>query len=100
MVNRTGGTVMADVKVNYKYTLVPVDGCKEAEAGLDRTIKVAKQKGAHTNLHILDVIDTRSFQNVTDFRTTMVEQVAGTAKKTLEAYLQKAKDAGVENVEY
>lgn len=100
MVNRTGGTVMADVKVNYKNILVPVDGSKEAEAALDRAIKVAKQNGADTNLHILHVIDTRSFQNVTDFRTTMVEQVAGTAKKTLDAYLQKAKDAGVENVDY
>ena len=72
MVNRTGGTVMADVKVNYKNILVPVDGSKEAEAALDRAIKVAKQNGVDTNLHILHVIDTRSFQNVTDFRTTMV----------------------------
>ena len=60
MVNRTGGTVMADVKVNYKNILVPVDGSKEAEAALDRAIKVAKQNGADTNLHSTCMI--RSFQ--------------------------------------
>ena len=51
-------------------------------------------------MHILHVIDTRAFQNATDFKTTMVEQVAETAKKTLETYLQQAKDAGVKNVDY
>ena len=30
----------------------------------------------------------------------MAEQVADTAKKTLDAHLQKAKDAGVENADY
>jgi len=91
---------MADVNVNYKNILVPVDGSKEAEAALGKAIQVAIRNGEDANLHILHVIDTRAFQNVTDFKTNMVEQVAETAKKTLDAYLQQAKDAGVQNVDY
>lgn len=91
---------MADVNVNYKNILVPVDGSKEAEAALGKAIQVTIRNGEDANLHILHVIDTRAFQNVTDFKTTMVEQVAETAKKTLDAYLQQAKDAGVQNVDY
>ncbi|WP_270325157.1 universal stress protein [Weissella cibaria] len=91
---------MADVNVNYKNILVPVDGSKEAEAALGKAIQVAIRNGEDANLHILHVIDTRAFQNVTDFKTTMVEQVAETAKKTLDAYLQQAQDAGVQNVDY
>lgn len=91
---------MADVNVNYKNILVPVDGSKEAEAALGKAIQVAIRNGEDANLHILHVIDTRAFQNVTDFKTTMVEQVAETANKTLDAYLQQAKDAGVQNVDY
>ncbi|MCT0021685.1 universal stress protein [Weissella cibaria] len=91
---------MADVNVNYKNILVPVDGSKEAEAALGKAIQVAIRNGEDANLHILHVIDTRAFQNVTDFKMTMVEQVAETAKKTLDAYLQQAKDAGVQNVDY
>lgn len=91
---------MADVNVNYKNILVPVDGSKEAEAALGKAIQVAIRNGEDANLHILHVIDTRAFQNVTDFKTAMVEQVAETAKKTLDAYLQQAKDAGVQNVDY
>jgi hypothetical protein len=41
---------------------------------------VTLQNGPDAKLQILHVIDTRSFQSVTDFRTTMVEQVANTAK--------------------
>ena len=88
---------MADTNVNYKNILIPVDGSKEAEAALGKAIQVALRNGEDANLHILHVIDTRAFQNVTDFKTTMVEQVA---KKTLETYLHQAKDAGVKNVDY
>lgn len=91
---------MADLTLNYQNIIVPVDGSKEAEAALNKSIQVARRNGESTNLHILHVIDTRAFQNVTDFKTTMVEQVAETAKKTLDAYLQQAKDAGVQNVDY
>ncbi|MFL1695928.1 universal stress protein [Weissella kandleri] len=85
-------------EMNYKNILVPVDGSKEAESALKQAIDITKHN--HAKLHILHVIDTRAFQNVADFKTAMVEEVADTAKKTLETYLQQAKDAGIEDVEY
>ncbi len=87
-------------ELNYKNILVPVDGSKEAEAALRKAISVTKRNGAGASLHILHVIDTRAFQNVSDFRTTMVEQVSATAEKTMQAYLEDAKAEGLENVDY
>lgn len=93
---KEGEIMMAEM--NYKNILVPVDGSKEAESALKQAIDITKRN--HAKLNILHVIDTRAFQNVADFKTAMVEEVADTAKKTMETYLQQAKDAGVEDVEY
>lgn len=87
-------------ELGYKHIMVPVDGSKEAEAALRKAISTTIRNGDDASLHILHVIDTRAFQNVTDFRTTMVEQVSETAEKTLQAYLNEAKEAGVKNVDY
>lgn len=84
----------------YHNILVPVDGSKEAEAAFHKAVKVALLNGEETHLQILHVIDTRSFQNVTDFQTTMVDQVSQTAKDTLEAYVKEAQAAGVKHVAY
>ena len=86
-------------ELNYNNILIPVDGSVEAEAALAKAIEVAKRHD-QAHLHILHVIDTRAFQNVADFKTTMVEQVAETAKKTLDAYLEQAHAAGLEKVDY
>ncbi|MBM7616506.1 nucleotide-binding universal stress UspA family protein [Weissella uvarum] len=85
---------------NYQSILVPVDGSKEAEAALDKAIKIALRNGPETKLEILHVIDTRSFQNVSDFQSTMYDQVAETARKTMDGYLKQAQDAGVTNAEF
>ncbi|RRG18844.1 universal stress protein [Weissella viridescens] len=84
----------------YESILVPIDGSEESEAALDRGIAIALQNGEKTRLHILHVIDTRSFQNISDFQSTMYDQVAETARKTLDEYLEKAKKAGVKSVDY
>ncbi|QBO35641.1 universal stress protein [Periweissella cryptocerci] len=84
----------------YLNILVPVDGSKEAEIALDKAIAVTKRNGSEAHLHILHVIDTRAFQNVSSFDTTMVEQVSETAKETLDEYVERAKAVGVENVSY
>ncbi|QOD86457.1 universal stress protein [Weissella viridescens] len=84
----------------YESILVPVDGSAESEAALDRGIAIALQNGEKTRLHILHVLDTRSFQNISDFQSAMYDQVAETARKTLDEYLEKAKTAGVQRVDY
>jgi nucleotide-binding universal stress UspA family protein len=83
----------------YKHILVPVDGSKEAELAFRKTVAVAKRNDG-AELHLLHVIDTRAFQNISSFDTAMVDQVTDTAKKTLDRYIQEANNDGLENVAY
>ncbi len=64
----------------YKHILVPVDGSKEAELAFRKAVAVAKRNDG-AELHLLHVIDTRAFQNISSFDTAMVDQVTDTAKK-------------------
>ncbi len=82
----------------YKHILVPVDGSYEAELAFEKAVAVAKRNDS--DLHLVHVVDTRAFQNISSFDTTMVEEVTDTAKKTLDKYIQQAKDAGVSSVDY
>ena len=85
---------------NYNKILVPMDGSKESEAALVRAIELANDAGESGVLSILNVIDTRAFQNVASFDDTMVEAVSDETRKSLEKYKQQALDAGVKNVDY
>lgn len=85
---------------SYQSILVPVDGSEEAEAALKKAIQITLRNGENSKLHIVHVIDTRSFQNVSDFQSIMYDQVAASARETLETYLKEAKDAGVARAEY
>ncbi|WP_431815206.1 universal stress protein [Limosilactobacillus portuensis] len=84
----------------YKHILVPVDGSEEAELAFKKAVAVAKRNGEETELRLLHVVDTRAFQNISSFDSSMVEQVTETAKKTLDKYTDYAKDKGVKNVNY
>ena len=84
----------------YKHILVPVDGSKEAELAFKKSVAVAKRNGDDTELQLLHVVDTRTFQNISSFDSSMVEQVTDTAKKTLDDYVAYAKEQGVANVSY
>lgn len=83
----------------YKHILVPVDGSKEAELAFRKAVAVAKRNDG-AELHLLHVIDTRAFQNISSFDTAMVDQVTDTAKKSLDRYIQEAHNDGLENVAY
>ncbi|MEX0380086.1 universal stress protein [Leuconostoc sp. MS02] len=85
---------------NYNNILVPMDGSKESEAALVRAIELTTDAGDNGILSILNVIDTRAFQNVASFDDTMVEAVSDETRKTLDKYKQQAIDAGVKNVDY
>jgi len=82
----------------YKNILVPVDGSYEAELAFKKAVAVANRNDA--SLHLVHVVDTRAFQNISSFDTTMVEQVTDTAKKTLDKYIEEAKANGIDNVDY
>lgn len=84
----------------YQHILVPVDGSKEAEVAFKKAVAVANRNGSETELRLLHVVDTRAFQNISSFDTSMVEQVTETAKKTLDKYVEEAKQQGLTNVNY
>lgn len=85
---------------NYHRILVPMDGSKESEAALTRAIELTLDAGYEGILSILNVIDTRAFQNVASFDDTMVEAVSDETRKSLEKYKAQAIEAGVKNVDY
>lgn len=85
---------------NYHKILVPMDGSKESEAALSRAIELTLDAGDAGVLSILNVIDTRAFQNVASFDDTMVEAVSDETRKSLEKYKAHATEAGVKNVDY
>ncbi|WP_099974618.1 MULTISPECIES: universal stress protein [Lactobacillaceae] len=82
----------------YKNILVPIDGSFEAELAFKKAVEVAKRNNA--TVHILHIIDTRAFQNVSSFDTTMVEEITEKAKETVKGYVETAKSAGLEDVDY
>ncbi|MGO2605021.1 MAG: universal stress protein [Leuconostoc mesenteroides] len=85
---------------NYHRILVPMDGSKESEAALTRAIELTLDAGDEGILSVLNVIDTRAFQNVASFDDTMVEAVSDETRKSLEKYKAQAIEAGVKNVDY
>ena len=84
----------------YKHILVPVDGSAEAELAFKKAVAVTKRNGEDAELRLLHVVDTRAFQNISSFDTSMVEKVTDTAKKTLDKYVDYAKKNGVQKVSY
>ncbi|MFD1418777.1 universal stress protein [Companilactobacillus keshanensis] len=82
----------------YKNILVPIDGSFEAELAFKKAVEVAKRNKAA--VHLLHVIDTRAFQNVSSFDSTMVEQITEKAKETVKGYVKTAKDAGLTEIDY
>ena len=84
----------------YKNILVPVDGSYEAELAFKKAIDVANRNGNDTAIHLVHVVDTRAFQNISSFDTAMVEQVTDTAKKTMAGYVEDAKKDGLTNIDY
>lgn len=82
----------------YKQILVPVDGSYEAELAFKKSVAVAIRNQA--TIHLVHVVDTRAFQNISSFDTSMVEQVTDTAKETLENYVQEAHQAGLKDIDY
>lgn len=82
----------------YKHILVAIDGSYEAELAFRKAVEVALRNEGH--LHLIHVIDTRAFQNISSFDSAMVEQVTDTAKKTMDEYIVTANDLGLKEVDY
>ncbi|MSD83030.1 universal stress protein [Lactobacillus curvatus] len=82
----------------YKHILVAIDGSYEAELAFRKAVEVALRNNGQ--LHLIHVIDTRAFQNISSFDSAMVEQVTETAKKTMAEYIMTANELGLKDVDY
>ncbi|NVY95651.1 universal stress protein [Lactobacillus sp. DCY120] len=80
----------------YNNVLVAMDGSYESEMALQKAIEIVKRN--NSTLHILHVIDTRAFQDVSSFDSSMVEQVTSTSRKALEEYVEQIKVQGVSKI--
>ncbi|WP_203621654.1 universal stress protein [Apilactobacillus nanyangensis] len=83
---------------DYSQIMIPIDGSKNSKLAFNKSIEVAKHNDA--DLHIVHVIDTRSFTNLANFDSSMLDDVTSRVKSSLEKYLKKAQDAGINNVDY
>lgn len=81
----------------YKKIMVAVDGSDEAELAFKKAVNVARRN--ESILLLTHVIDTRAFQTVSSFDGMLAEQATEMAKKTLESYVEFAKENGVTTVE-
>jgi len=86
------------MSLTYKKILVAVDGSKEAEWALKKSIEVAKRNQA--TLLLAHIIDTRTFATVEAYDRTIAERADKFATELMENYKQLALQAGVQHVSY
>ncbi|MCT6925618.1 MULTISPECIES: universal stress protein [Bacillales] len=82
---------------HYQNIVVAVDGSKEAEYAFRKSLDVAKRNVGST-LHLVNVIDTRSFAAVEAYDRSIAERAQKFSEELLNGYKQQALEAGVENV--
>lgn len=76
--------------------MVAVDGSHEAELAFEKGVNVALRN--NSRLTIAHVIDTRALQSVSTFDAEVYEELQEDAKKLMDQYAEKTKEAGVTNV--
>lgn len=82
----------------YDHILVAIDGSKESEWALEKSIEIAKRNDA--KLLLAHVIDTRSFLLIDSYDPDIAERANKLAIDMLEKYQTQAIDAGVTYVHY
>ena len=82
----------------YDHILVAIDGSKESEWALEKSIEIAKRNKA--KLLLAHVIDTRSFLLIDSYDPDIAERANKLAIDMLEKYQTQAIDAGVTHVHY
>jgi nucleotide-binding universal stress UspA family protein len=82
----------------YNHILVAIDGSKESEWALEKSVEIAKRNEA--KLLLAHVIDTRSFLLIDSYDPDIAERANKLAIDMLEKYQTQALDAGVTHVHY
>jgi nucleotide-binding universal stress UspA family protein len=84
--------------VKYDHILVAIDGSKESEWALEKSIEIAKRNNA--KLLLAHVIDTRSFLLIDSYDPDIADRANKLALDMLEKYQNQAVSAGVSQVQY
>lgn len=82
----------------YGHILVAMDGSKESEWALEKSIEIAKRNNA--KLLLAHVIDTRSFLLIDSYDPDIAERANKLAIDMLEKYQNQAIHEGVRHVHY
>ena len=83
--------------MKYNHILVAVDGSKEAEYAFKKAVAIAERNNA--TLHLVNIIDTRSFAAIEAYDRSIAERAQTFAEDLLGGYKKEALEAGVENVQ-
>lgn len=82
---------------HYQNIVVAVDGSKEAEYAFRKSLDVAKRNVGST-LHLVNIIDTRSFAAVEAYDRSIAERAQKFSEELLTDYKQQAIAEGVADV--
>jgi nucleotide-binding universal stress UspA family protein len=86
------------MSVRYDHILVAIDGSKESEWALEKSIEIAKRNDA--KLLLAHVIDTRSFLLIDSYDPDIADRANKLAIDMLEKYQYQAESAGVSQVKF
>jgi nucleotide-binding universal stress UspA family protein len=82
----------------YDHILVAIDGSKESEWALEKSIEIAKRNNA--KLLLAHVIDTRSFLLIDSYDPDIADRANKLAIDMLEKYKTQAIESGVRQVQF
>lgn len=82
--------------LTYNEILVAVDGSKEAELAFKKSVGIAARNNA--TLHLVNIIDTRSFAAIEAYDRSIAERAQKFAEELLDGYKKEAEKHGVEKV--
>lgn len=82
--------------LKYENILVAVDGSKQAEWALKKSIEIAKRNDA--KLLLTHVIDSRTFATVEAYDRTIAQRAEEYANELMDNYKKQVEEAGIKDV--
>ncbi|MHA6260668.1 universal stress protein [Sporosarcina sp. CAU 1771] len=82
--------------LTYKQILVAIDGSKESDWAFKKAVAIAERNDAA--LHLINIIDTRSYASVEAYDRTIAERAQKFAEELLGTYKVEAEAAGLSHV--
>lgn len=83
--------------MEYKNIIVAVDGSEAAERAFTKSLDIVKRNNA--KLILAHVVDSRTFATAEAYDRTIAERAEQYARELLDSYVEKAKNAGITDIE-